>query len=259
MRRTGVLLLASLLVAVAVAAVQPAAAAEPDGRAGPARAAYDIRLSGDDAGVRWRGHESVAFTNTTGRTLSTVWLRLWGNGVDGCAAPAVHVSRLTGGVAGELAVGCTALPVRLAHPLAPGARTRVGFDIDIAVPDRDTRFGRHAGASYVTFAIPILAVHDVAGWHLEPYFDNGESNYALTADWRVRLDHPSALAVPTSGVATTRPGTPGRTVTTAHAPRVRDFAFVAGRFTRHSVRTEDGVRVRLWQGRTSAPPTCGSR
>jgi hypothetical protein len=250
MRHTGVLLLAAVLAfapALPASATPPAPATARD-HSGPARADYDVRLTGDRTGTHWHGRTSIGFTNTTARPLTTVWFRLWGNGVDGCAAPAVHVGRVSGGTAGNLAVGCTALPVRLAHPLAPGARTSVGMDVDIAVPDRDTRFGRHAGAAYVTFALPVLAVHHRDGWHLEPYSNAGESNYTLTADWRVRLDHPSALAVPVSGVATARPGRPGRTVTTARAPRVRDFAFAAGPFAEHTARTADGVLVRLWQG-----------
>lgn len=245
MRRLGVFVLSVLTVLLVVTVP---AVATPTTSAGPARADYDVRLTGADDGFAWHGRESVRFTNTTGTPLDTVWFRLWGNGVDGCAAPAVTVTRLTGGAAGTPTVDCTALPVRLSRPLKPGARAEIAFDVDIAVPDRDTRFGRHAGAAYVTFALPVLAVRDGAGWHLEPYTDLGESNYALTADWRVRLDHPSALAVPASGVATARHGRPGRTVTFYVAPRARDFAFAAGRFVQHTARTRDGVLVRVWQG-----------
>jgi aminopeptidase N len=247
MRRLGGFVLAVFVLAAGLS-VPASAAQERTGSTrpgpGPGHARYDIDITGD--GFVWHGRQSVRFTNTTGSTLDTVWFRLWGNGVDGCAAPAVRVSALTGGRPGPLAVDCTALPVAVRLP--PGATTTVGFDLDITVPDRDTRFGRHAGAAYVTFAFPVLAVHDHDGWHLEPYTDRGEANYALTADWRVRIDHPSALAVPASGVTATRPGRTGRTVTVAHAPRVRDFAFAAGTFTRHTARTRDGVVVRVWQG-----------
>jgi hypothetical protein len=242
MRRLGAFVLAFLLTA----ATLPAPAAAAPERAGPGHARYDIAITGDGFGFVWHGRQTVRFTNTTGSTLDTVWFRLWGNGVDGCAAPAVHVSAVTGGTPGPLAVDCTALPVAVHLP--PGRSTTIGFDLDITVPDRDTRFGRHAGAAYVTFAFPVLAVHDRAGWHLDPYTDLGEANYALTADWRVRIDHPTTLAVPASGVATTRPGRPGRTVTESRAPRARDFAFAAGEFTQHTVRTRGGELVRVWQG-----------
>lgn len=240
MRRLGVLVFTALFV---FAVPVPATAA--GATAGPAFADYDIRLTGD--GFTWHGRQSIRFTNTTGGPLDTVWLRLWGNETVGCAN-AVRVSGFRGGTAGGLAVDCTALPVRLPRPLRPGARAEIGFDVDIVVPDRDSRFGRHAGAAFLGFALPVLAVHDRDGWHLEPPTPHGESNYTLTADWRVRLDHPSDLAVPGSGISVSRPGAPGRTVTSFHAPRVRDFAFAAGRFVEHTARTRDGVLVRLWQG-----------
>jgi aminopeptidase N len=38
-------------------------------------------------------------------------------------------------------------------------------------------------------------------------------------------------------------------VTSAHAPKVRDFAFAAGPFREHTARTASGLTVRVWQGR----------
>ncbi|GAA2372237.1 M1 family metallopeptidase [Dactylosporangium salmoneum] len=205
-----------------------------------------MRLTADDTGGRWRGSMSVLFVNTTGVPLDTVWLRLWGNGVDGCGAPAVKVTGLSGGTAGDPAVGCTALPVRMPHPLRPGRLALLRFDLDIVVPDRDFRFG-HKGPYYLLgHALPVLAVHDGKGWHLDPYSEGGESNYSLTADWTVRLDHPRGIAVPATGTAVDAPARPGRTLTTIVAPRVRDFAFAAGPFAQREALTRNGVRVRLW-------------
>ncbi|MEU5249216.1 M1 family metallopeptidase, partial [Streptomyces asoensis] len=102
-------------------------------------------------------------------------------------------------------------------------------------------------------ALPVLAVHDAAGWHLDPYVALGESFYALTSDFRVRLDHPSALKVPATGLTRTRPGRPGRTVTLSVADRVRDFAWAAGPFRTAAQTTPGGVRVRsYWAPGTSA-------
>ena len=43
-----------------------------------------------------------------------------------------------------LAVRCTAVPLDLNVPLAPGARGSVAFDLGIRVPRRPGRFGRRA-------------------------------------------------------------------------------------------------------------------
>ncbi len=40
-------------------------------------------------------------------------------------------------------------------------------------------------------ALPVLAIKDGSGWHLDPYTNNGESFYSLAADFKVTLDHPT--------------------------------------------------------------------
>ncbi|WP_147434556.1 M1 family metallopeptidase [Micromonospora musae] len=246
-----------LLVGAAAASVSPSPAsaqaptqtaprASPQESRGPGFVNYDVRLTADDTGGSWHGGMSVRFVNTTGVVLDTIWLRLWGNGEDGCAAPAVRVTRLSGGTAGDPAVGCTALPVRMAHPLRPGQPALVRFDLHIAVPDRDARFGHNGPYYLLGHALPVLAVHDGKGWHLDSYSTGGESNFSLTADWTVRLDHPRALAIPATGSAVARPARPGRTLTTIAAKRVRDFAFAAGPFGKREALTRHGVLVRLW-------------
>ncbi|MDR6978055.1 hypothetical protein J2X68_004779 [Streptomyces sp. 3330] len=99
----------------------------------------------------------------------------------------------------------------------------------------------------------MLAVHDARGWHLDPYVALGESFYALTSDFRVRLDHPSALKVPATGRTRTLPGGPGRTVTVGVADRVRDFAWAAGPFRTATQTSPGGVRVTsYWAAGTPA-------
>lgn len=138
---------------------------------------------------------------------------------------------------------CTALRIALPKPLVRGERTSVAFDVSIAVPDRNARFGREDAYRFLGNALPVLAVHDAKGWHLDPYVALGESFYALTSDFRVRLDHPSALKVPATGHTRTLPGGPGRTVTLSVADRVRDFAWAAGPFRTAARTTPGGVRL----------------
>lgn len=163
------------------------------------------------------------------------------------------MSRVAGGTPGLPAVECTALRIALPKPLARGARTAVAFDVSITVPERNARFGREGAHRFLGNALPVLAVHDAKGWHLDPYVALGESFYALTSDFRVRLDHPSALKVPTTGHTRTLPGGPGRTVTLGVADRVRDFAWAAGPFRTAAQTTPGGVRVKsYWAADTPA-------
>ncbi|GAA5207832.1 M1 family metallopeptidase [Streptomyces thinghirensis] len=220
------------------------AAATPD------RARYDVTLRSDADGGHWTGRQRVSFRNASDRPLREVYLRLWGNGEDQCGTPdarsPVTVSHVDGGTPDGLAVNCTALLIALPKPLTRGQRTSVAFDVSITVPDRNARFGREGAYRFLGNALPVLAVHDAKGWHLDPYVATGESFYALTGDFRVRLDHPSALKVPATGHTRTLSGGPGRTVTLSVANRVRDFAWAAGPFRTATETTPGGVRVKSY-------------
>ncbi|MEU3859989.1 M1 family aminopeptidase [Streptomyces sp. NPDC028722] len=212
----------------------------------PAAPAYTVNLSSDTSGTVWTGHESATFTNASATALGEVYLRLWDNYHGTCDAMPVKVSNVTGGSAGALSVACTALKIDLPSPLAQGQSATIGFDLGITVPSGADRFGHDGAFSFIGNALPVLAVRDSAGWHLDPYTDNGESFYSLAADFKVTLDHPTSLLVPATGTSTETPGSSGRTVTTATAAKVRDFAWAAGPFTKISGTSAAGVPVNVY-------------
>ncbi|MFI2762207.1 M1 family aminopeptidase [Streptomyces echinatus] len=212
----------------------------------PAAPSYTVNLSSDTSGTVWTGHESATFTNASATALGEVYLRLWDNYHGTCGAMPVKVSNVTGGTAGDLSVACTALKISLPAPLAQGQSTTIGFDLGITVPSGADRFGHDGAFSFIGNALPVLAVRDGAGWHLDPYTNNGESFYSLAADFKVTLDHPSTLLVPATGTSTDTPGSSGRTVTTATASKVRDFAWGAGPFTKISGTSPGGVPVNIY-------------
>ncbi|TXS49305.1 M1 family peptidase [Streptomyces sp. uw30] len=223
----------------------------------PDRPRYDVTLRANADGSRWTGRQRVSFRNSSARPLSEVYVRLWGNGVDKCGTtgtpPAVEVSKVRGGTAGRPSVNCTALRIALPKPLARGERATVSFDVSITVPEHNDRFGREGAFRFLGNALPVLAVHDAKGWHLDPYVSTGESFYTLAGDFRVALDHPSNLKIPATGRTRTLPGETGRSVTVSVAQRVRDFAWAAGPFRTAVATTPGGVRVKsYWAPETSA-------
>ena len=119
-------------------------------------------------------------------------------------------------------VGCTAVPLDLAAPLAPGARGGVSFRVTIRVPRRPDRFGRGGvGLALLSNALPALAVREGGQWRLDPYFPLGEAWVYPTADWRVRLRAPRGIDVAAPGVSV------GGGV--RHLANGRDYSFAAGR------------------------------
>jgi hypothetical protein len=138
---------------------------------------------------------------------------------------------------------CTVVKVALGKPLEPGKRTSIGFDVTMTAPDREDRFGRSGAFSFFGNALPVLAVRDDKGWHLEPDVGIGESFYSVSADFAVRLKHPSGLAVPSTGVTSD-----GLTI----AKQVRDFAWAVGPFRTTEAMSPGGVKVRTWATPTAS-------
>jgi hypothetical protein len=212
----------------------------------PAAPSYTVSLSSNTSGTVWTGHESAVFTNASATALSEVYLRLWDNYHGTCSAMPITVSNITGGTAGALSVGCTALQIALPTPLAQGQSATIGFDLGITVPSGADRFGYDGAFSMIGNALPVLAVKDAAGWHLDPYTNNGESFYSLAADFKVTLDHPTTVLVPATGTSVDTAGSSGRTITTATATKVRDFAWAAGPFTKISGTSTAGTPVNVY-------------
>jgi hypothetical protein len=212
----------------------------------PAAPSYTVSLSSNTSGTVWTGHESAVFTNASATALSEVYLRLWDNYHGTCSAMPITVSNVTGGTAGALSVGCTALQIALPTPLAQGQSATIGFDLGITVPSGADRFGYDGAFSMIGNALPVLAVKDAAGWHLDPYTNNGESFYSLAADFKVTLDHPTTVLVPATGTSVDTAGSSGRTITTATATKVRDFAWAAGPFTKISGTSTGGTPVNVY-------------
>ena len=204
---------------------------------------YDVHLASDATGARWDGRERLVLRNPGRSTMDHVWLRLWGNGVDGCAAtPDVTVASFQGGAPGTPEVGCTALRVRLDRPLPPGRTTDVSFGLTIRVPQRADRFGRVGAYNFLGNALPVPAIGD----DLPPYVSDAESFQSATSTFLVALDHPAAMAVPATGTVAGETRHGDRVTTRITAPAVRDFAWAAGPFSSVGGRTTTGVRLRTW-------------
>ena len=145
---------------------------------------YSLDLAYDARRFALTGSERIELRNTGPAPLASIWLRTWGNAFGGCRHRYVRVDVTAGGRAGAERNDCTALEVRLAAPLAPGARTALELALDVTAPTRADRFGRFGGAAYFGNALPLLAVADAGGWALSPYTFRGESFFSLTAHWR---------------------------------------------------------------------------
>jgi hypothetical protein len=193
---------------------------------------YTVKLRGGMLGHTWKGTEQIKFTNTGTTSMGRVWLRLWSNGVQGCMPRAIRITDIQLGALGRFSRACTAVPVHLDSPIGPGESTALRLSIVIRLPEMNDRFGWWGGLALMGTALPTLAIHDDAGWHLDPFVDLGESFYSVVGRYRVTLDVPTGLDTPATGTRVRREIAAGRTIDTFRATDVRDFAWAAGRFTR---------------------------
>lgn len=239
-------LLPLVLTALLAVPATPAAAVDPVRN--PGEPSYRVHLSSGATGRVWHGTERITFTNLDAEPLSLIYLRLWSNGVQGCRADAIVVADVTGGTAGELSERCTVLPVELDQAVATGGTATIAFRLAIDLPRRNDRFGTYRGLSLLGTALPTLAIHDDAGWHLPPFVDLGESFYSIVGDYEVTLSVPRALDTPTTGVAVAERTTPRRRTTTYRAQDVRDFAWAAGHLA-HLRRRSGETDVVVWYQR----------
>lgn len=231
-RRT--VLLACLLALLAPGA---AAAGEPDALA----PSYDVVMQGSNGGFHWTGRVTLAVSNPDPAPLGTLWVRLWGNGVGRCRAPAVRITAVTGATAGAQAVNCTAVPLALTLPIPPGGRGTVSLDVDIRVPRVVDRFGVGGrGVALLSNALPVLAHREGGRWRLDRWFPIGEAWTYPAAGWRVRLRAPRRVALAAPGVLQAD-GT--RTLSNA-----RDYSWAAGRL-RPLRAAVAGISVTVWDAR----------
>ncbi len=220
-------------------------AAPADSTRTPINPAYTVNLTSNTAGTTWTGHQSVSFTNGSATALPEVYLRLWDNYHGSCPTTPITVTNVTGGTAAALSVNCTAMKITLPSPLAQGQSATIGFDLSIVVPSGADRFGHDGAYNMIGNALPVLAVRDGAGWHLDPYTNNGEAFYTVIGDFDVTLVHPTSLLTPATGSSTET--TSGSTTTThATAAKVRDFAWAAGPFAKITTTSGKGVRVNVY-------------
>lgn len=205
---------------------------------------YVVHLRASEGGRVWTGRAAVSFTNLEAAPLGRVYLRLWSNGVDGCATHAIEIGGMAGGTMGTAALRCTEVPVTLDHPLAQGERATLTMSLAITLPRRSDRFGYSGGLALVGTALPTLEVHDDLGWHHDPFVDLGESFYSVTGRYRVTLVGPADLDTPATGtLASTRVLPSGLVARTYAASGVRDFAWAAGRLEQVSAGTAPRVVV----------------
>ena len=239
---------AALAVLLTLAFV-PAAAARPVEIRGADPEAYTLDLRYEDRGAGvLTGSERIEFVNRGPRALDSVWLRLWANGPERCRPRRISVKIDAPATAGAERVRCSALEVRLGAPVPPGGSGAISLRFEVEGRRAADRFGRVGGTALLGNVIPVLAVRDRRGIHLEPYADRGESFYSLAARWEAVLRLPERLRAATTGAVVAEDTDGGTRTLRVRTAQARDFSLAVGRF-RLVTGSQAGVSVRVFAGR----------
>jgi hypothetical protein len=214
--------------------------------ADPEAYALDLRYDGHGAGVL-AGSERIEFVNRGPAPLDRVWLRLWANGPDRCRPRRIEVQVEAPAVAGSERVRCSALEVRLAAPVAAGARGALSLRFRVQGRRQADRFGRIGGTTLLGNVIPVLAVEDAGGLHLDPYTALGESFYSLAARWDATLRLPARLRAATTGTLLSESASRKERTLRVRSAQARDFALAVGRLRRRTTQVA-GVKIRVHFG-----------
>ncbi len=158
------------------------------------------------------------------------WDELLGKG----ATPGTyHISRM-------LVQGKKVEPTRtgtvLEVPLGAGAASagtapvRLDLAFELVLPRNDGRMSYDDHALWLGNWLPVLAVKDKAGWHLDPYVPMGDPFYSETADYRLEITLPAGYQPVSTGSdhqssVTQSPDGKRRTYKIG-ADNVRDFALM---------------------------------
>jgi len=214
--------------------------------ADPEAYALDLRYDGHGAGVL-AGSERIEFVNRGPAPLDRVWLRLWANGPDRCRPRRIEVQVEAPAVAGSERVRCSALEVRLAAPVAAGARGALSLRFRVQGRRHADRFGRIGGTTLLGNVIPVLAVEDAGGLHLDPYTALGESFYSLAARWDATLRLPTRLRAATTGTLLSESASRKERTLRVRSAQARDFALAIGHLRRRTTQVA-GVKIRVHFG-----------
>lgn len=242
-------MLRSLALALLMLAVPASAASAQSvviGGADPEAYVLDLRYQDRGAGLL-TGRERIDFVNRGPAALERVWLRLWANGPDRCRPRSISVEVEAPALAAGERVRCSALEVRLAAPVAPGARGSLSLRMRIRGRRSADRFGRIGATKLLGNVIPVLAVEDGDGLHLDPYTALGESFYSLSASWDATLHLPARLRAATTGAVRSEEVVGAERRLTVHSDQARDFALAIGPLRRRDASVA-GVKVRVHFG-----------
>jgi hypothetical protein len=140
----------------------------------------------------------------------------------------------------------TIVRVNLPTPLPPDEWAELRMDLKAKIPMMNHRTGSDENSMWFGNFLPILAVCDDDGWHINPYYPAGNPFFSRTANFNVRVTTPIEYTVVGPGIPQITDK--GDKKTTEFSSRLaRDFAFTLSRhYYVESITSTSNVEIRLY-------------
>ncbi len=246
-----------------VGTTAPGETTEPSGTAVPEPAVpgnqYIMNLTLDTAANTIGGTERVVIQNDSNDDWDKLCFRDYpslftkggksGYDTDGAVSDISHMRDITNNM--DLIVyrdteDLSVVYVQLGTPLKAGESRTVEFEFTAHVPELGSRYGYMDGIYNLGNFYPVLSVYENGGWSTEKYFSYGECFYSVVSDYRITLSVPLNYRVISSGLSSMTSVSGGQGIWTVNAPRVRDFAMIAGDDFDVVSDSVDGVTVKSY-------------
>lgn len=175
------------------------------------------------------------------------WLQLLG--ADAAAGAYAITSLAVQGKAVPIKQTGTLLEVPLAAAEKAGA-VSVELAFELTMPRNEGRMSYDDHALWLGNWLPVLAVYDSEGWHLDPYVPIGDPFYSETSDYHLSVTIPDTYqlaSTATDGEAFVDRAVQGESTYHLQARNVRDFALVIMDDSYRKWETQVGTTlVRTW-------------
>lgn len=220
---------------------------------GAPRYAIEVDIFPDER--EFAGKQRVLVSNMETEELESLFFRLLPNGGKAYGPGGLILLTETRvddiSVDPRLSLNDSVIEVPLPASLQPGESVEIFFSFGGKVP---LDFGPPGTSGYGIYNyakevlslsgwFPILSVFDDDGWNLDPVSDTGDSVYADTALYHVRLSAPSDALIAATGVAVSEQTEEDRTVYEYVSGPARDFYIILSSTFQVQTQIVDGITV----------------
>lgn len=209
---------------------------------------YLVQVSINSSSMSLRGKETIEYTNFENVPLDKLYIHVYPRAYDSYSTAPVLVppaeTEGAGGssdfIPGQTAIEVvkvdgaevdynltkTILEVDLGRTLDPGEKAEIYLEFSQTLPKNRDRFGYYENLISLGNWLPLLAVYDDEGWHLDDFVPMGDPFYSDYARFRVEIEVDKDQVVSATGLLVDKKELEKKDVLIFEAAPVRDFAIM---------------------------------